>query len=85
MGAVSDLDAALEPVRQILERRDAARANGSSEPGDLKRVLESAAALQQVAPANGAAEHSTDVDWAAYERNRAVIREVVKTLRNGRH
>jgi hypothetical protein len=71
---MSDLDAALEPVREILERRDAKRSNGSAAP-----------APPPPASANGSAERAASPDWDVYERNRAEIQEIVKRLRNGRH
>ncbi|HJV08522.1 MAG TPA: hypothetical protein VJ653_02550 [Acidimicrobiales bacterium] len=85
---MSDLDAALEPVREILERREAERRNGTSRSDSLETLLAATAALQQPALVNGSvapAEAAASPDWEQYERNRADIREIVKKLRNGGH
>ena len=67
---MTDLEAALEPVREILARRDAARRRGTTPP----------------APAhlNGAAARPS-IDWQLFDQNLAEVRKVVERLRNGAH
>ena len=79
---MSDLDAALESLRDIMDRLDADRRNAATSES-LKRLQAAVAALQELPPstANGARA----ADWDLYERNRADIREIVKRLRNGSH
>ena len=77
---MSDLDAALESLRESMERLDA-RNDATSE--SLKKLQATVAALEELprSTANGAKA----ADWDLYERNRADIREIVKRLRNGAH
>ncbi len=78
---MSDLDAALESLREIRETLEAERRNNPL-PETLERLQAAVAAVDEPAPApaNGA-----KADWALYEQNRADIREIVKRLRNGAH
>jgi hypothetical protein len=78
---VSDLDAALESLRELRETLEAERRNNPL-PETLERLQAAVAAAHEPepAPANGA-----KADWALYEQNRADIREIVKRLRNGAH
>jgi len=78
---VSDIDAALEPVREFLARREAERRDGSSDSESLEKLQAAVAALQEPAPAPAA----SGADWDLYERNRAEIKKIVKRLRNGSH
>jgi hypothetical protein len=82
---VSDLDAALESVRDIREGLEAERRNNPLSE-TLKRLQAAVAALHELAPApaNGASGAS-GADWDLYERNQADIGEIVTRLRNGAH
>ena len=81
---MSDLDAALEPVREILERGDARRANGRSNAEEIEKLLAAAARLEATSVAR-APTGATAADWAVVEQNLADVREIVKKLRNGPH
>lgn len=82
---MSDLDAALEPVRDILERRDASRGNGRSNSEGLQKLLAAVATFDEPA-APTEPPPAPDGDWAVVvEQNLADVREIVKKLRNGRH
>ena len=77
---MSDLDSALESLRESLERLDEERRNDALSES-LKKLQAAVAVLERTprAPA------SAPKDWTLYEQNRADIREIVKRLRNGAH
>ncbi len=85
---MSDLDTALERVRQIPARRAAAQKESEA----IKAMLDEATALLARPPAapaaaNGSASGNGYValDRATFDQNLADVREIAKRLRNAAH
>ena len=75
---MSDLDAALESLRESMERLDARNGRAAE---SVKRLQAAVAALEEIPPTPAV----STTDWTLYEQNQADIREIVKRLRNGAH
>ena len=82
---MSDLDAALEPVRQILARRAAERSNGNSESERIKALLARATELLERPPAPASSTNgSVALDRATFDQNLADVREDCQDAAQGR-
>jgi exonuclease VII small subunit len=76
---MSDLDAALEPVRQILAGREADRKQSAA----IKARLEEATAqLAKLRAANGNGVAAAAIDWTKFEQNQADLEQVIRKLRS---
>ena len=75
---MSDLDTALESLRESMERLDAHNGKAAE---SVKKLQAAVAALEEIPPRPAGGT----TDWTLYEQNQADIREIVKRLRNGSH
>ena len=83
--AVSDLEAALAPVRELLERRAAERRNGTSDVDAIIKPLRDAVDALQAGRANGVAPERPGPDWELFDKNLADVREIAERLRTSAH